>query len=480
MYVLIFFPLFVAYYLTENKNSSSSKKINLLAAGFISVCLIFFIFRYQANILFLPAYLFMLYSIVVGMIRFNRNEIEIDKRKSTSAHAVLRKAAKLLFICFSGFIIILFPPFHLPQPTGPYDIGVIELYFTDVSREESYTQDATDSRELMAQIWYPTDRKASGTYVSYPQEVGSAVNAVLHLPELLFSYFSTIKTHTVSNPMISQEESLYPLILFSPGNRSTRFQNMALVEDLVSNGYIVVGVDHPYTSNDVRFADGSVAYRSEKRENSLLNVSFFEDEIDIRTKDILFILDQLQSEQLTTVPDEVVAHIDFARIGFVGHSYGGATVIETLAVDSRVVAGVSLDGGVWGTAPQQGIEQPFLYMNASETLAYLWSDAEEMQAHKQFVSTVIENLALTQEKSNNDFYYMIFQDYNHYSFTDIPLISPLLKRGKEPVITTNTIVKTFFDVYIKNQTDANLADIANQYEYIEFQQGPQINFPGIP
>ena len=38
---------------------------------------------------------------------------------------------------------------------------------------------------------------------------------------------------------MSNASSSYPVVLFSPGVRSARFQSMTAVEELVSHGYIV-------------------------------------------------------------------------------------------------------------------------------------------------------------------------------------------------------------------------------------------------
>ena len=47
------------------------------------------------------------------------------------------------------------PMFELPEPTGSHAVGVTKLQVTDPSREETFTHDPDDHRELMLTIWYP-------------------------------------------------------------------------------------------------------------------------------------------------------------------------------------------------------------------------------------------------------------------------------------------------------------------------------------
>jgi hypothetical protein len=44
-----------------------------------------------------------------------------------------------------------------------------------------------------------------------------------------------------------------------PRGRSWRDASTALVEDLVSHGFVVVTIDHPYDADAVEFPNGTVA-----------------------------------------------------------------------------------------------------------------------------------------------------------------------------------------------------------------------------
>ncbi|WP_348652087.1 hypothetical protein [Paenibacillus thiaminolyticus] len=66
-----------------------------------------------------------------------------------------------------------------------------------------------------------------------------------------------------------------------------------------------------------------------------------------------------------------------------GHSYGGATMAETLAKDSRFKAGASLEGGFWGSVAHTILKQPFLYMLTSDTADMIREQLEGKQAAEE-------------------------------------------------------------------------------------------------
>ncbi|MCM3337763.1 hypothetical protein M3650_03705 [Paenibacillus sp. MER TA 81-3] len=162
----------------------------------------------------------------------------------------------------SIYLTNLLPAFSMPDPTGKYAIGTISQHLTDEARDETLTAEQGDKRELMVNVWYPVDfdKAKSNPKESYPSELGEAISLVFGVPKQLFSHVTTIPTHAVQGAELSTAESSYPVLLFSPGVRSTRFQSMTAVEELVSHGYIVVGIDHPYTSAKVSLPDGRTAF----------------------------------------------------------------------------------------------------------------------------------------------------------------------------------------------------------------------------
>ena len=82
-----------------------------------------------------------------------------------------RTGPKLWAIVLSGFGFLalaaaftpplLFPVFRLPRPSGPYQVGTVTYHWLDAERDETFTDDPADRRELMVQLWYPAERDRS-------------------------------------------------------------------------------------------------------------------------------------------------------------------------------------------------------------------------------------------------------------------------------------------------------------------------------
>jgi len=147
------------------------------------------------------------------------------------------------------------PTLELPQPTGSRAVGTSVLQW-DTGRPEVLTDDPTDTRVLVAQLWYPTRATGpGGAYLESPA-VSDAIAGQAGLPGFLLDGALRGRTNAVTDA--PREEGAFPLVLFSPGLGGVRTQNSAWAEDLASHGYVVAAVDHPYDSAAVVLADGTV------------------------------------------------------------------------------------------------------------------------------------------------------------------------------------------------------------------------------
>lgn len=80
-------------------------------------------------------------------------------------------ALSLLGLALSGgsaYLAYLFPVFALPEPTGSYAIGNLSYHLVDRRREETYTDDKGDHRELMITVWYPADTDTAASRPASP------------------------------------------------------------------------------------------------------------------------------------------------------------------------------------------------------------------------------------------------------------------------------------------------------------------------
>jgi Platelet-activating factor acetylhydrolase, isoform II len=78
-----------------------------------------------------------------------------------------------------------------------------------------------------------------------------------------------------------------------------------------------------------------------------------------RAADVSFVLDQLTSAQ-PAWPGAGL--IDPSQIAMAGHSIGGAAAIAAMLADSRIRAGLDMDGATAASIPGHGLSRPFPFL----------------------------------------------------------------------------------------------------------------------
>lgn len=446
--------------------------IGLLLAVIISMVLHGVIEHYRIQMV--PAYAAALGLLIVLILRLVKPGRSVRPKAFRKLRTAIQLIVVLILSGVSVYLSELLPVFSLPEPTGSYAIGTIVRELTDESREETLSADAGDKRKLMVNVWYPVDPdEAEGkTKEHYPSALGEAISLVFGLPKQLFSHVTDIPTHVTPGAKLSGQDSSYPVLLFSPGIRSTRFQSMSVIEELVSHGYIVVGMDHPYTSAKVTYPDGDSVYYVPDPEFDTAAELYAHNVtgVAIRAADASFVLDTLTDWNTSDPNGLFQGKLDLTRVGIFGHSYGGATAAEALAQDKRFKAGVSLEGGFWGEVAHTGLQQPFMYMMSGGTAKSL--DPAETKKDKVFYEEFAPDLESVMTRSTGDTYYLTVDHFIHQSFTEIALLSPaLFANGLDPVHTVNitrSYVTAFFDQYLQGEPQALLDGPSADYPEVQF------------
>jgi len=161
----------------------------------------------------------------------------------------------------------------LPQPSGKFGIGRVVFDWVDQKRPEPLSGQPNAHRELMVYLWYPTapnrDNSARGTYLPGAKDIERAPGST-RIKEQIFGHFwplvvsGEITSHAKENAAPAKSKQPFPVILFSHGGSWTSFGYTALIEDLVSHGYVVAAIEHTYEAAAVVFADGKVISYSEE------------------------------------------------------------------------------------------------------------------------------------------------------------------------------------------------------------------------
>ncbi|PYE42784.1 lipase [Paenibacillus barcinonensis] len=460
-----------------------------LATGMLSALIIAFLLHAvidSLRVMLLPSYIVAVILFILFIFRLMRSSrrgaglTSTPYKKRSRVQTWLRGLLIFILAAFSGvgsgLLTRYFPAFTMPEPTGQFAMGTFSQRLVDESREETLSPEIGDKRELMINVWYPVDPQAAKGIKpeSYPAELGEAISLVFGIPPKVFSYLNTIPTHVVKGAAMSKANSTYPVVLFSPGVRSARFQSMTAVEELVSHGYIVVGMDHPYTSAQVTFPDGhAVSYEAgPKFATSQELYQYNVEGVGIRAADARFVLDTLEQWNVNDPNHVLEGKLDLNHTGIMGHSYGGATAAEALAQDERLHAGLSLEGGFWGTVSKTALKQPFMYIMSGETAKSF--DPKASAKDKVFYPEFEPDLKHVMTSSLNDTYFLTVDGFFHQSFTDIALISPRLFAKHMPaehnIDITRSYALAFFDRYLKGEAQPLLQGSSAKFPEASYDQ----------
>jgi dienelactone hydrolase len=176
---------------------------------------------------------------------------------------------------------------------------------------------------------------------------------------------STTRTNSVSDATPAGRQRSLPLVVLSPGFTNSRSALTALAEDLASHGYVVAGIDHTYESHATAFPDGRIT-TCLAREARRRDEGFKEKLVAGRAADVSFVLGELTGAHPAW---QGAGLIDPSRMAMAGHSAGGAATIAAMLADSRIRAGIDMDGATDATIPDHGLSRPFLFLGKQSSYA---------------------------------------------------------------------------------------------------------------
>jgi predicted dienelactone hydrolase len=190
---------------------------------------------------------------------------------------------------------------------GTYKVGVQTLDFVNKNQIDVLKSkkgvDTIYDRPLKVEVWYPAII-AEGTkeLVTYDEVMGTFGDKKRPLIPFTFT------GRAVRNAPPQYSEGSFPLIVVSHGYVGSRYLLTYLTENLASKGYVVVAIDH--TESTFRDANGF--------HSTLLN----------RSKDILYILNQMGELGKSNSKSFLSGLVDANNTGLVGYSMGGYGVLN--------------------------------------------------------------------------------------------------------------------------------------------------------
>ncbi len=344
---------------------------------------------------------------------------------------------------------------YLPEPTGPCPAGTTSLWLTDTSRPDPWAA-GVSARELMVSLWYPavpSDGRRARYMTPAESEFLLASRGLTGVPQ---DALSTVRTNAVSDATPAGRQRALPLVVLSPGFTMPRSTLTALAEDLASHGYAVAGIDHTYESDATAFPDGRVttclarqAPRSGRGEKVAAG----------RAADVSFVLGELTGAH-PAWPG--AALIDPSRMAMAGHSAGGAAAIAAMLADSRIRAGIDMDGATHAPIPDDGLSRPFLFLGKQSS--YTPGSGGAVTTRER------DWKLLTGWKR-----WLLVAGAIHASFTDLALLADQTGidtgaglPGARSLDITRAYVRAFFDQHLRGTPQALLDQPSPRYPEVTF------------
>jgi dienelactone hydrolase len=367
----------------------------------------------------------------------------------------------ILFVVGACGLSWFLPMFHLPAPPGPYPIGTQILHLVNDHPLDPSSAGHDGKRELMIQVWYPA---ASSRAPLAPYRRLSETTP-------LSTYQAVLPTHARWNAPFATNNEAFPLLLLNPAWNGRRTYYMYLVEDLVSHGYIVIGVDHTGNSGPTAFPDGHVSQPLNDPGLDFNTHSFAEvnvygaQQLAIQVNDDRFVLDQLQ--QFNQNPSNwLYRRLDIDRVGAFGHSFGGATAAEVCLEDPRFKSALDMDGSYWGPVQKVGLAKPLMMIE--EDIAQ-FTPAELQQNHEALVDHLFDLSDMAMMRKSEG-YWVVLHGSTHSSFTDRNLFSPVKPYSGEGTIPADReymIIRkyalAFFNKTLRGENSTLLNGTDNPY-----------------
>ena len=392
-----------------------------------------------------------------------------------------------LFVCvLTAFLALQVPVFRDPAPTGPFAIGSTRLYLVDSSRQDSFASHPHAPRELLVVVWYPAELTVGAVRQSFLPEVsvtGPFIAHSLHLPFFILSHLRLVKSHSYLDVPVAQAQAKYPVLIFSHGYGGTPWQNTPQMEELASHGFIIFSIGHTYESAAIAFPDGRIVPFSQTRFDAITGLaksdrmkeltaqlqltnnplairqiatqmtqaSGAQESLAVWVADTQYLMDELTKLNAGADGDgrqRFANRLDLTRLGIFGMSFGGATAGVVCMQDPRVKAGLNMDGKQSGDTINHKLSVPFFYFSS-----------ESSKEDRKINAAIYEN-------SLADFYHVHVSHSAHMNFSDMSLISPILKNtsllgsinGQEMEKIMSAYTLAFFQKYLQGKLAPLLED----------------------
>lgn len=281
------------------------------------------------------------------------------RRSLRSVGAVVALLVTVVLVVFGYAQLKSRQPVTLPAPTGPELVGRVIYDWVDGSRPDPYAADRHTRRELSVWVWYPAE-PAPGARLA-PYVPADWERAFAYPGDFGQTAPGAVRPHSYDGAPVAGGR--FPVLVLTPGLGMNAASYTAIAEELASQGYVVAGINPTYSTNVV--LSGGRLVRAVPAAADAADL----DQLDgVWSTDMRFVANQVQTLG-AVAGGRFGGRIDARRVGFLGHSAGGAAAASACRLDARCGGAVDLDGDLVGDVVRTGLSRPFLFVGHEGSLS---------------------------------------------------------------------------------------------------------------
>lgn len=269
----------------------------------------------------------------------------------------------------------------LPKPTGLYQVGRSAVELIDYNRTQPFIDDVEPIRLISrCIIRLSTSTIPSQAHICFQRLHSLRIillsGAGLAAPNGTFEKVALqLASQLPTQNLTNQSACEFPLVVFMPGEGTTRLFYGQIGSTNASTGYIVVAIDVPYDVDIVQYPDESFAFvnpslwtESSPDIEAVKAVAYLG--IATRAGDVSFVLDFLSNTTLVheLIPNLPPSGLNTTHTAMFGHSLGGTTAFSILESDDRIFGGMNMDGDLLVHLCQMDLPNPSCSWGVRTTL----------------------------------------------------------------------------------------------------------------